>query len=373
MAGPACTSHAAMPRTGDSTGFTGKAPYKQVLAKSSPVAIKSRTPASSSNGSPTINAHRQTCLNHEHEMVPRTSRRGRALQLLEEVGELLVGTGLSSEDKAALSAFTQRLAQTGATNDKNVAAHVAQAVLHLKAALELSLHQAESGVAVTSSVAAYDDCKAALTAPMSSESDDMLDDDLCKARYTQRIFGDAVSSSGAQSEPYDEELKERMSDRSFGRDHPSSSFNSRSDVDELEKNQFEFSQRLFGRETPLPEVAHDRDEYENYKLDLTQRLFGTQPLPEEDPRIDEYEECKLELTQRLFGRDHPCSSFNGGEEIDEMDENKMELSQRLFGRDHVSNSFDGGDMAMIAAVKGAQSSLSLESVASSGKRWAALF
>lgn len=328
------------------------------------------------------------------------------MQLLEEVGAVLVGSGFSSEDKAALSAFTQRLAQTGATNDKNVDAHIAQAARHLKAALELSLHpvlstsrdsclqtfvalshplniwhviflplylmQAESGVAMTSPVAAYDDCKGALTAPMSSESDDMLDDDLCKARCTQRIFGDAVSSSGAQSVPDDEKAKERMSERLFGRDHPSSSFNSRSDVDELEKNQFELSQRLFGRETPLPEVAHDRDQYEHYKLDLTQRLFGTQPLPEEDSRIDEYEECKLELTQRLFGRDRP-SSFNGREEIDEMEENKMELSQRLFGRDHVSNSFNGSDMALIAAVKGAQSSLSLESVASSGKRWADLF
>ena len=80
------------------------------------------------------------CLNYGSIILPRNSKRGCALQLLEHVGEIVVGTKLSNEDLADLSDFSQRLKKASNPSNANiVSAHVAQAARHLKAALELAM------------------------------------------------------------------------------------------------------------------------------------------------------------------------------------------------------------------------------------------
>ena len=95
--------------------------------------------ASTPGSSPKIIALREACLDYGCKIPPRTSKRGCAFHFLDKVGELVVGTVLSTEDQAALSAFTQHLTKAGASKEHKVTAHLAQAARHLKAAVELDM------------------------------------------------------------------------------------------------------------------------------------------------------------------------------------------------------------------------------------------
>lgn len=187
-------------------------------------------------------------------------------------------------------------------------------------------------------------------------ADVKLDDD-CKAALSQRTFEDDACTSDAHA--YDEN-KAALTQCPLRDEAASSESQSMSDDEDMER----LTKRFFGAE-PVHSQVFEEDVL--CKELLTQRLFGHETLPEVDLGVDEDEQCKQELTQRLFGRDHVCYSFSGRPQTDELEELRNDLTQRLFGRDHVSSSFRGSDIALIAAVKGAQRSCNLN------RRWADLF
>ena len=89
---------------------------------------------------------------------------------------------------------------------------------------------------------------------------------------------------------------------------------------------------------------------EEFKAELTQRLFGQTTLPlDVGQEVDEGAECRAELTQRLFGKE-----TLGMGVVDEVEQLKAELTQRLFGAEQSILEWGSAELSADSAMSAPQ-------------------